>query len=789
MTITVGKVQENKAGLFSLIDDWLKRDRFVFIGWSGLLLFPCAYLALGGWLTGITFVTSWYTHGIASSFLEGCNFLTAAVSSPANSMGHSLLLLWGPEAKGDWTLWFKIGGLWSFIALHGAFGLIGFCLRQFEIARLVGIRPYNALAFSGPISIFVSVFLIYPLGQASWFFAPSFGVAAIFRFLLFLQGFHNWTLNPFHMMGVAGILGGALLCAIHGATVENTLFEDGDAANTFRAFTPTQSEETYSMVTANRFWSQIFGVAFSNKRWLHFFMLFVPVTGLWASAVGIVGLALNLRAYDFISQELRAAEDPEFETFYTKNLLLNEGIRLWMASQDQPHENYIFPEESTGFAWWAGNARLINLSGKLLGAHVAHAGLIVFWAGAMTLFEVSHFIPEKPLYDQGFILLPHLATLGWGVGPGGEIIDVYPYFVVGVLHLISSAVLGFGGIYHSLFGPDTLETNAPLFGYDWRDKNKMTTILGIHLTLLGIGAFLLVLKAMYIGGIYDTWAPGGGDVRLIKNPTLNPLVIFGYVFKSPFGGDGWIISINNLEDLVGGHIWIGLLTITGGIWHILTKPFAWARRAFVWSGEAYLSYSLAALSVMGITASIFVWYNNTAYPSEFYGPTGPEASQAQAFTFLVRDQRLGANVASAQGPTGLGKYLMRSPSGEIILGGETMRFWDLRAPWIEPLRGPNGLDINKIRNDIQPWQERRAAEYMTHAPLGSLNSVAGVATEINSVNYVSPRSWLTCSHFFLGFFLLVGHWWHSGRARAAAAGFEKGINRETEAVLQLKPID
>jgi photosystem II CP43 chlorophyll apoprotein len=61
---------------------------------------------------------------------------------------------------------------------------------------------------------------------------------------------------------------------------------------------------------------------------------------------------------------------------------------------------------------------------------------------------------------------------------------------------------------------------------------------------------------------------------------------------------------------------------------------------------------------MGLTAAVFVWYNNTAYPSEFYGPTGPEASQSQAFTFLVRDQRLGANVASAQGPTGLGKYLM-----------------------------------------------------------------------------------------------------------------------------------
>ncbi|KAB2622380.1 Photosystem II D2 protein [Pyrus ussuriensis x Pyrus communis] len=69
------------------------------------------------------------------------------------------------------------------------------------------------------------------------------------------------------------------------------------------------------------------------------------VTGLWMSALGVVGLALNLRAYDFVSQEIRAAEDPEFETFYTKNILLNEGIRAWMAAQDQPHENLIFPEE------------------------------------------------------------------------------------------------------------------------------------------------------------------------------------------------------------------------------------------------------------------------------------------------------------------------------------------------------------------------------------------------------------------------------------------------------------
>ena len=96
------------------------------------------------------------------------------------------------------------------------------------------------------------------------------------------------------------------------------------------------------------------------------------------------------------------------------------------------------------------------------------------------------------------------------------------------------------------------------------------------------------------------------------------------------------------------------------------KLFAWARCVLVWSGEPYLSYSLGALFVFGFIVSCFVWFNNTAYPSEFYGPTGPEAFQAQAFTFLVRDQCLRANVGSAQGPTDLGKYLMCSPIREAI---------------------------------------------------------------------------------------------------------------------------
>ncbi|MEO0846063.1 MAG: chlorophyll a/b binding light-harvesting protein [Cyanobacteria bacterium J06648_1] len=273
--------------------------------------------------------------------------------------------------------------------------------------------------------------------------------------------------------------------------------------------------------------------------------------------------------------------------------------------------------------WWRGNARLNNLSGRLLGAHVAQAALIVFWAGAMTLFELSRYGPSLPMSEQGLILLPHLATLGLGVGDGGQIIDTYPIFVVGVLHLVSSAVLGAGGIYHSLIAPAILEqddTFTGFFGYDWQDTNKMTTILGIHLVLLGIGAFLLVFKAMFWGGIFDPGAGSTGQVRIVTDPTVNPLTIFSYLFGA-FGKQG-MAAVNNLEDIVGGHLWIGTICILGGFWHFATKPFGWARRLLVYSGEAYLSYSLGAIAYMGFLAAYFCHVNATAYPEVFYGVVG-----------------------------------------------------------------------------------------------------------------------------------------------------------------------
>jgi len=268
----------------------------------------------------------------------------------------------------------------------------------------------------------------------------------------------------------------------------------------------------------------------------------------------------------------------------------------------------------TTYGWWAGNSGVANRSGKFIAAHVAHAGLIVFWAGAFTLFELSRFDPSVPMGHQPLIVLPHLATLGIGFDANGVAMgDTKPVLAIAIVHLVSSMVLAAGGLLHSLLLPGNLEDSevarARKFNIEWDNPDKLTFILGHHLIILGFAVIAFVEWAR-VHGIYD---PAIGSVRQVEYE-LNLDKIWNHETE--------VLTIDSLEDVMGGHAFLAFLEIIGGVFHICTKQFG-EYTEFKGKGllgaEAILSYSVVGVSYMAFVAAFWCASNTTIYPVDLYG--------------------------------------------------------------------------------------------------------------------------------------------------------------------------
>ena len=99
----------------------------------------------------------------------------------------------------------------------------------------------------------------------------------------------------------------------------------------------------------------------------------------------------------------------------------------------------------------------------------------------MPLFEAAHYVSEKSIYEQGFILLSHMAN-SLSLLVLVQVVkytQTYPFFIIGVLHIIVSGILGLGGIYHFIFGPERLEETSlgTPFAFSWQDGDRVSTVL------------------------------------------------------------------------------------------------------------------------------------------------------------------------------------------------------------------------------------------------------------------------------------------------------------------------
>jgi len=208
---------------------------------------------------------------VTGSLLYGNNIITAAVVPTSNAIGLHLYPIWEASSLDEWLY---NGGPYQLIIFHFLIGIYAYMGREWELSYRLGMRPWIAVAYSAPVAAATAVLLVYAIGQGSFSDPLPLGISGTFNFMLVLQAEHNVLMHPFHMVGVAGVFGGALFSAMHGSLVTSSLVrETTEAESQNRGYKFGQEEETYNIVAAHGYFGRlIFQYAsFNNSRSLHFF--------------------------------------------------------------------------------------------------------------------------------------------------------------------------------------------------------------------------------------------------------------------------------------------------------------------------------------------------------------------------------------------------------------------------------------------------------------------------------------------------------------------------------------
>ncbi len=278
-------------------------DNRLYIGWFGLVMIPTLSTAAIAFI--IAFIAAppvdinGWGEPISGSLLGGNNIITAAVVPTSAAIGLHFYPMW---AAASFDEWLYNGGPYQLIVLHFLIGIYCYQDREWELSYRLGMRPWISLAFSAPVSAAAAVLLVYPVGQGGFCEGMPLGISGTFYFMFRLQAEHNFLMNPFHMIGVVGVLGGAFLSAMHGSLVTSTLVQkvsEDESINCRYKF--GQKEPTYDLMAAHDYLGRLawHRLSFTNKRNLHLLLAAVPVIGIWSAALGVVTMAFDINGLNF----------------------------------------------------------------------------------------------------------------------------------------------------------------------------------------------------------------------------------------------------------------------------------------------------------------------------------------------------------------------------------------------------------------------------------------------------------------------------------------------------------
>jgi photosystem II P680 reaction center D1 protein len=276
----------------------------IYIGWFGVLMIPTLLAAAICFIIAFIAAPGVDMEGIREpikgSLLDGNNLITAAVVPTSAAVGLHFYPIWEAASMDEWLY---NGGPYQLIVLHFLIGIWCYLGRLWELSYRLGMRPWIAFAFSAPAAAATAVLLVYPIGQGSFSDGLPLGIAGTFHFMMAVQANHNILMHPFHMLGVAGVFGGAFLSALHGSLVTSTLIRTTSENESINAgYKFGQKQVTYSYLLGHHgFLGRLLIPPFAsqNHRAFHFLLAALPTIGIWFATFGICSVAFNLNGFNF----------------------------------------------------------------------------------------------------------------------------------------------------------------------------------------------------------------------------------------------------------------------------------------------------------------------------------------------------------------------------------------------------------------------------------------------------------------------------------------------------------